>query len=56
MQKQYRWRPELEGTVRDAYESKAGKRLKDIFNDTVHKRKDRPIWLGEYWIVISKIC
>ena len=47
MQKQYSWRPELEGTVRDAYESKAGIRLKDIFNDTVHKRKDRPNWLGE---------
>ena len=47
MQKQYSWRPELEGTVRDAYESKAGIRLKDIFNDAVPKRNDRPNWHGE---------
>ena len=33
--------------MRDAYETKAGIRLKDIFNDIVHKRVDRPNWVGE---------
>ena len=33
--------------MRDAYESKARIRLKDIFNDIVHKRANRPNWLGE---------
>ena len=47
MQKQYRWRPELDSSVRDLYERKAGVRLKDLHNDTVHKRTQRPQWLSE---------
>jgi hypothetical protein len=43
----YTWKPELEGTVRKAYDAKAGLRLKDLFNDIVHRRKERPEWLGE---------